>query len=85
MANEEQPDLIITDIEMPCMDGIKMIARLRGQLEFSEMPILAVSGKSDKGLAAAVSAGAIMAIQKPVLDFDSIISLIKCMLPAKLA
>ncbi|MGA9773623.1 MAG: response regulator [Blastocatellia bacterium] len=71
MAEAERPDLIITDINMPHMNGIQMIARLRGQSEFVGVPILVVSSNGSKELDAALSAGANLAMHKP-LDFDSL-------------
>jgi DNA-binding response OmpR family regulator len=72
MAEAERPDLIITDINMPQLDGIQMIAKLRGQSEFVEVPILVVSSNGRKELDAALSAGANLVMQKPV-DFESFV------------
>jgi CheY-like chemotaxis protein len=83
IAEAERPDLIITDIEMPRLNGIQMIARLRRQLGFSEVPILAVSAYGSGELDAAISAGANQALQKPI-DFDSFIGLVTQLLPVSL-
>lgn len=37
-------DLVITDLKMPEMDGKEMINILRGNEEYSTLPIIAVSG-----------------------------------------
>jgi CheY-like chemotaxis protein len=42
------PDLVITDIYMPVMDGIKMSRALRGLPEFEKVPILYLSGYDDQ-------------------------------------
>jgi two-component system, OmpR family, response regulator MprA len=42
------PDLVITDIYMPVMDGIKMSRALRGMPEFEKLPILYLSGYDDQ-------------------------------------
>lgn len=43
-----QPDLVITDIEMPGLDGIKLVEKLRAHLpRESNLPILVLTGKSD--------------------------------------
>ena len=83
VAEAERPDLIITDIEMPRLDGIQMIARLRRQVGFSEVPILAVSAYGKGELDAAISAGANQAMQKPI-DFDSFMGLVSRLLPVSL-
>jgi CheY-like chemotaxis protein len=41
-------DLVITDIYMPIMDGIKMSRALRGIPEFEQVPILYLSGYDDQ-------------------------------------
>ncbi len=40
---ENNIDLILTDIEMPHMDGVQMTERLRAQERFNEIPILALT------------------------------------------
>jgi len=39
----ENFDLIITDIEMPRMDGVELVKNIRGQKNFNEIPILIIS------------------------------------------
>jgi len=41
-------DLVITDIYMPVMDGIKMSRALRARPEFAKVPILYLSGYDDQ-------------------------------------
>ena len=41
---EAKPDLIITDIMMPVMDGQQLIVWLRGRVETLGIPILALTG-----------------------------------------
>ena len=40
-------DLVITDLDMPFLDGYELIGRLRGQQQFARLPILVVSGGGD--------------------------------------
>jgi CheY-like chemotaxis protein len=40
-------DLVVTDIKMPVMPGDKLIAELRAQLEFREVPVLVVTAHPD--------------------------------------
>jgi len=67
LATVEHPDLIITDIEMPGIDGIEMIKRLRAQSETQNMPILVLTAFGKEVMDNAVRAGANRAIAKPVL------------------
>jgi CheY-like chemotaxis protein len=54
-----RPDLVITDISMPVMDGAELIRRLRGDAAVAAIPILAVSGDSH------LAAGADAVLAKP--------------------
>jgi CheY-like chemotaxis protein len=47
-AEEQAPDLIITDIMMPEMDGIRLINTLRKKTEFAAIPVIAVTSFSRK-------------------------------------
>jgi CheY-like chemotaxis protein len=53
-AQERAPDLVVTDVMMPVMDGIEFIRRLRGDPATAAIPILAASG--DTHLAGAADA-----------------------------
>lgn len=44
VVQEGQPDLVVTDIMMPVMDGVELIRRLRGDQSTAAIPILAASG-----------------------------------------
>ena len=65
-----EPDLVITDIEMPEMDGIQVVEKLRSHLPRDTwLPILVLTGSSDpRHKRRALAAGATDIIAKP---FDS--------------
>ena len=42
---EQEPDLIILDIMMPQMDGLKVLERLRGTAETSSIPVIILTAK----------------------------------------
>lgn len=42
-CDEEEFDFIITDINMPNMDGIEFIRRVRGKLDYASTPIMVLS------------------------------------------
>ena len=43
-----RPDLILLDYEMPVVDGRQVLEMIRSDPEFSDMPIIFLTGKSDK-------------------------------------
>ena len=43
-----RPDLILLDYEMPVVDGSQVLEMIRTDPEFSDMPIIFLTGKSDK-------------------------------------
>ena len=47
-VNERQPDLILSDIMMPLMDGKKMCQIVKSQMETSHIPIILLTALGDK-------------------------------------
>jgi len=60
--NEQRPDLIITDVEMPILDGFALVRTLRAQ--GATLPILALSSESSAG-ETMLAAGADHFLEKP--------------------
>lgn len=67
MANAEHPDLIITDIEMPELNGLDLVKELRAQPETRNIPIIVLSALGSAEMDKAIRAGADRAMPKPVL------------------
>lgn len=42
------PDLIVTDLDMPRLDGMDLIRAIRARPAFSDIPIIVVSGSGDR-------------------------------------
>ena len=40
------PEIIVTDLALPRLDGFELIARVRGDVRFASIPIIALSGYS---------------------------------------
>jgi len=75
-ARAEHPDLILTDVEMPNLDGIQMIERLRQEPESQGIPVLVLSAVHASVLRNAMAVGASEIVQKPV-QIAFLIKLIK--------
>ncbi len=60
-------DLVVTDINMPRMDGLSFIRKVRSSPEYADLPILIVSTENEsKNLRRADEAGADAYLVKPV-------------------
>ena len=47
VLKQKRPDVIVTDINMPRMDGFGFIEAVRGLIEYSAIPILVLTTESD--------------------------------------
>src|ERR1700719_4976767 len=79
-AREWQPDLVITDISMPNMNGIELCRQLRAE---SALPIIVLSVKGEeKTKVDALDAGADDYVTKPV-GMDELLARIRATLRRK--
>jgi CheY-like chemotaxis protein len=62
-----RPQLVLTDLMMPVMDGVELIERLRADPETAELPIVAITADdSEQAERRARRAGAADFLAKPV-------------------
>jgi DNA-binding response OmpR family regulator len=47
LARENRPDLLLTDVIMPFMDGTEMVEQLRSHAETRHLPVIAFSALTD--------------------------------------
>jgi CheY-like chemotaxis protein len=73
LASAEKPDLIITDINMPGLDGLEMLKQLRTQPQFKDLPILVFTAFGIIERDNAIRAGATRAADKPI-EFEAMIA-----------
>jgi CheY-like chemotaxis protein len=79
-ATRERPDLIVTDVQMPRMDGITMIRRLRQKEDLRQVPIIVISSYGRQLVADAIEAGADEFVSKPI-DISRLLMSVKSRLP----
>ncbi|MBB1138879.1 ATP-binding protein [Myroides sp. WP-1] len=63
---QEHYDLILSDIQMPKMDGFEMIHLLKNNPAYRDIPVVALSGKRDLTVEDFTEAGFTSAHQKPI-------------------
>ena len=72
LTKAEKPDLVITDLTMPVMDGVEMIRHIRADPEIAGTKIAVLSAYGAERIQAAMTAGADKGLSKP-FDFQAII------------
>ena len=80
------PDVILTDVEMPRMDGFEFSSKIRGQIEHANIPIIMLTSRSgDKHRNKATSVGVSEYLVKPYLDEVLLATIKRCVAAAKQA
>ncbi len=81
----EVPDVVLTDMRMPVMDGMAYIKRIRAQIPSSTLPVIVVSGFGQEAdVASAFKAGATDYIVKP-FDFTDLLQRIQVALGKRIS
>jgi two-component system chemotaxis response regulator CheY len=66
MAAGPRPDLVMADWNMPVMDGLELLRKIRGSEEFASVPVVMVTTEAEiDQMTAAMAAGATEYIMKP--------------------
>jgi CheY-like chemotaxis protein len=71
VALAEEPDLVVTSVELPAMNGIELTLRLKQNQKTSYIPIVAYSGDPNHKNAA-LKSGAALFLTKPLSFFDEL-------------
>lgn len=79
LVKDNPPDLIITDIQMPNLDGIEMIKRMRELFRSKPVPIVVMSGFGSGATQKALEAGANRSAAKP-MQVDSLLKIVRQLL-----
>lgn len=71
--DEDPPDAVILDVMMPHMDGITVCKQIRSDGETATLPVIMLSGKTQKeAIAEGIAAGANKYLCKPV-SYDELV------------
>ncbi|WP_422926916.1 response regulator [Singulisphaera sp. PoT] len=74
-----QPQLVVTDLMMPVMDGVELIHRLRSDPRTADLPVLAITADaSEQTEMKAREAGAVEFVTKPV-DLPTLLDRLRSM------
>lgn len=75
-ARENCPDLILLDLLLPKMTGMEVLAHLKRDRRTAPIPVVVVSGLSDKNRAKLIAAGADDYLEKGTLMPDKGVNLL---------
>ena len=76
VAKEEMPDVILMDIALPVMSGLKATKIIRNSADISNIPIIAITAHGVLIDKEAIKAGCNEVINKP-LDYDNFLPVLK--------
>ncbi|MBE0619691.1 MAG: response regulator [Burkholderiales bacterium] len=80
----QTPDLIVSDLNMPYLDGFELLSLLRSDPETASIPVVLLSGRTDgDSMAKAVGLGAADFLTKPVTRDQLLESIEACLSRAK--
>lgn len=78
-VREQTPDIVVTDLAMPGMDGLELSRRLRAEPPTRDVPIIAVTGNPTER---AREAGCDVMLEKPCTP-DALLKVIEHVLETK--
>ena len=86
LANENKPDLILLDIQMPEMDGFETLKRLRANPETVKIPVIFLTAqkKDPESIAKGLALGADQYLTKPI-DTEELLVRTKMLISLKKA
>lgn len=79
--DRQLPDVIITDVEMPGMDGFELTTRVRSNPATARLPVIMITAADDKHADSARRAGVSVLLGKPYAD-EELIARLRAVLEA---
>ena len=75
------PDLLITDVEMPGLDGFELTRRLRAHPRYARLPVIMITSSDERHRAEAHAAGVNLLLGKPYAE-ETLLGQVQVMLAA---
>ena len=70
-SKSSRPDVLLTDLEMPNMNGLELAAHVRARPELAQLPVIMITSRSmDKHRRQAMSVGVDVYLTKPYSDLE---------------
>lgn len=67
ILRQKRPDLILMDLDMPVLNGLDILRKLKAAPQFIDIPVMMVTGQSGKGIVVdCLKAGAVDFVVKPL-------------------
>jgi CheY-like chemotaxis protein len=77
VLGREQIDMVITDYQMPYLDGIGLTEQLKADERYKDLPVILITGNpSDEISERGLRKGVAMMLSKPI-DFERLLTLIR--------
>lgn len=71
LAKEQPVDLLVTDLNMPNMDGRALLKRVKASPKLHDLPVIVISSASNEAIAKVLIAeGALTVVNKPISPGD---------------
>lgn len=70
LMQANRPDVVVTDLAMPMLDGVQLIRLIRGRNDYADLPLIAMTVYGEKLRQLATEAGANMAMDKPISEAE---------------
>lgn len=84
LISEERPDLVLTDVQMPRMDGFQLTEAIRGQPALASVPVIILTSRgSDEDRRRGLECGADGYIVKSGFDQSALLSAVEHLLGAE--
>lgn len=80
LLDGEPPDLLITDVDMPGLDGFALTRRVRAHPRLARLPVIMITSSDDRHRDEARAAGVNLLLGKPYSE-ETLLAQVRSLLP----